>query len=60
MAGIPKGMKRMNLNVPEKLHNAFKAACASRGEGMTDELLAFIRDYVRQHLPPSMRRGGRK
>ena len=29
----------MNLNVPVALHNSFKAATASKGENMTDELL---------------------
>lgn len=39
-------VKRMNLNVPVELHNAFKAATAARGQNMTDELLKFIQDYV--------------
>jgi hypothetical protein len=43
--------KRMNLNVPVPLHNAFKAATAARGQNMTDELLKFIEDYVNKHEP---------
>ena len=39
-------VKRMNLNVPVELHNAFKAATAARGQNMTDELLKFIENYV--------------
>ena len=41
--------KRMNLNVPVPLHNAFKAATAARGQNMTDELLKFIQEYVNKH-----------
>ncbi len=44
-------VKRMNLNVPIPLHNAFKAATAARGQNMTDELLKFIQDYVAKHAP---------
>jgi hypothetical protein len=42
-------VKRMNLNVPVPLHNAFKAATAARGQNMTDELLKFIQEYVNKH-----------
>ena len=48
--------KRMNLNVPVKLHNAFKAATAAQGENMTDELLKFIRSYVGKHSSKPKRR----
>ena len=44
-------MKRMNLNVPVELHNAFKAATAARGQNMTDELMKFIESYVAKHSP---------
>jgi hypothetical protein len=44
-------VKRMNLNVPVELHNAFKAATAVRGQNMTDELLKFIESYVAKHSP---------
>jgi len=39
---------RMNLNVPIELHNAFKAACAQRGEQMSEVLLKFIRRFVQR------------
>jgi len=39
--------KRMNLNVPMTQHNKFKAACAGRGEKMTDVLITFIKKFVR-------------
>jgi hypothetical protein len=48
--------KRMNLNVPIELHNAFKAATATRGQNMTDELLKFIRSYVDKHSSKPTRR----
>ena len=35
-------VKRMNLNVPVKLHNTFKSVTASEGENMTDVLLKLI------------------
>jgi len=44
-------VKRMNLNVPVELHNAFKAATAGRGQNMTDELLKFIESYVAKYAP---------
>ena len=49
-------VKRMNLNVPVDLHNAFKAATAARGQNMTDELLKFIQDYVAKHESKPKRR----
>ena len=42
-------VKRMNLNVPIELHNAFKAATAAKGDNMTDVLMEFIRSYVAKH-----------
>jgi len=42
-------VKRMNLNVPVELHNAFKAATAAKGQNMTDELLKFIESYVAKY-----------
>ena len=44
-------VKRMNLNVPVELHNAFKAATAAKGQNMTDELMKFIESYVAKHSP---------
>jgi hypothetical protein len=44
-------VKRMNLNVPIELHNAFKAATAAQGLNMTDILLEFIQSYVDKHAP---------
>jgi len=45
------GSKRMNLNIEASLHDAFKAATAARGERMTDVLIAYISQYVREHPP---------
>jgi len=42
-------VKRMNLNVPAELHNAFKSLTASQGENMTDVLMRFIQEYVGKH-----------
>lgn len=51
-------MKRMNLNVPIELHNAFKSTTAAEGQNMTDILLEFIQAYVDKHAvkPPKRRR----
>jgi hypothetical protein len=49
-------VKRMNLNVPVRLHNDFKAATAARGQNMTDELLKFLRGYVDKYSSKRTRR----
>jgi hypothetical protein len=52
--GNPKEseVKRMNLNVPVALHNQFKSTTAAEGQNMTDVLIEFIEDYVREHSAP--------
>ena len=52
-------VKRMNLNVPVELHNAFKAATAAKGLNMTDVLMEFIEEYVARHSEPA-RKGRRQ
>ncbi len=42
-------VKRMNLNVPLELHNAFKSTTAAQGQNMTDVLLEFIQEYVAKY-----------
>jgi predicted DNA binding CopG/RHH family protein len=51
-------VKRMNLNVPEELHNAFKAATAAKGLNMTDVLMEFIQQYVSKSTSPKKGRRG--
>ena len=53
-------VKRMNLNVPVKLHNSFKSVTASEGENMTDVLLKFIEDYIRRHSLAVKKSNGRR
>jgi hypothetical protein len=48
----------MNLNVPEELHNAFKAATAAKGLNMTDVLMEFIQQYVSKSTSPKKGRRG--
>jgi len=52
----------MNINVDAKLHDAFKATTAAKGEKMTDVLLRFIEEYVKKNqsaaVPPKTK-GGR-
>ncbi len=48
-------IKRLNMNLPVSLHNAFKAATAARGENMTDVLMQYIRAYVEKHSPKGRR-----
>lgn len=42
-------LKRVNMNIPRELHDKFKAACAVRGENITDILLKYIEEYVRKY-----------
>jgi hypothetical protein len=39
-------IKRLNVNLPLSLHNAFKAETAGRGENMTDIIVQSIKLYV--------------
>ena len=41
-------LKRMNLNIPLSLHNAFKSLTAAQGASMTDVLLKYIQECVEQ------------
>lgn len=50
-------VKRMNVNVPLDLHNAFKATAAIQNREMTEILLDFIRAYVQRHAPASLKKG---
>jgi hypothetical protein len=43
------GLKRVNVNIEVDLHNAFKAATASRGTDMTTVLMEFIENYVTKY-----------
>jgi ParG len=52
-------VKRMNLNVPIELHNAFKSTTAAQGQDMTHVLLEFIQEYVNKNSSPKPR-GRRK
>ena len=53
-------VKRMNLNVPIDLHNAFKAATAAQGENMTNVLLQHIEQYVFEHNQGAKKPKGRR
>lgn len=44
-----KGFIRMNVNVAEDLHTAFKMAVASERKNMTDVLIEFMRRYAADH-----------
>ena len=43
----------MNLNVPVELHNTFKSLTAAQGHNMTDVILKWIEDYVKDNSPKS-------
>ena len=45
----PKGSVRMNLNVDEDLHYAFKVAVTSERKNMTDVLIELMKRYVAEH-----------
>jgi hypothetical protein len=55
-------VKRLNMNVPRDLHDAFKAATAAEGKQMTDVLMDYIRSYIerRPAAKPRLRGGTRK
>ena len=56
-----KELKRLNIHIDVRLHNAFKAAAASQGKEMTPVLLEFIEQYVAKHLPSAFpKKAGRK
>lgn len=54
-----QGVKRMNLNVPIALHDAFKAATAAKGTNMTDVLIEFVQDYVAKNGVQPVKKGRR-
>jgi hypothetical protein len=39
------------LIIPPDLHRAFKAATVAQGKDMTELILQYISDYVRQYAP---------
>jgi hypothetical protein len=45
----PKGSVRMNRNVDENLHYAFKVAVTSERKNMTDVLVELMQRYVDEH-----------
>jgi ParG len=51
------GIKRVNINIPTDLHNAFKSTTAAQGLEMTVVLLEFIEKYVAKNGPRKGRRG---
>ncbi len=57
---MPEKVKRMNLNVPLTLHNAFKSATAAEGKDMTHVLLEFIEGYVEKHGTEKPTKKGRR
>lgn len=61
MTAVSPGTIRLNINVDQKLHNAFKGAAALQGKRMTDLLVEFMQQYVREHMPAGLpRKGGKK
>jgi predicted HicB family RNase H-like nuclease len=56
---VPEQTKRMNLNVPASLHDAFKAATAAKGTTMTKVLMQHIDEYVSKHGVTPKKKTGR-
>jgi len=54
------GIKRVNINVEVKLHNAFKATTAAQGTDMTTVLMEFIENYVSKHGNTTPQKKGRR
>jgi hypothetical protein len=53
-----EGTIRLNVNVEESVHSAFKAACALQGKRMTELLIKFMKQYVQEHPLSGPRKGG--
>jgi hypothetical protein len=50
----------MSLIIKPELHRAFKMACAAEGKEMSEVLIAYIKQFVKEHLPagrPSKKAG---
>ena len=60
MTALPKKVLRLNVNLDQKLHFAFKAAAALQGRRMTDLIVEFIEKYVREHSSGLPRKGMKK
>lgn len=58
MTDAPQRVVRLNVNIDEKLHTAFKTIAAIQGRRMTDLLVELVEGYVREHMPPGLRRKG--
>jgi len=56
MAKKEEEIKRLNVNLPVSLHNAFKATTAAKGQNMTDILMEFIKSYIAKNAPKGRRR----
>ena len=54
------GLKRVNINVEVKLHNAFKATTAAQGTDMTTVLMEFIQNYVGRYQSTTPQKKGRR
>ena len=54
------GLKRVNINVEVKLHNAFKATTAAQGTDMTTVLMECIQNYVAKHGYAAPQKNGRR
>jgi hypothetical protein len=54
-------VKRMSLIIEPELHRAFKTACAAEGKEMSEVLIAFIEQFVKEHGPTTRppKKGGR-
>ncbi len=54
------GIKRVNINVEVKLHNAFKATTAAQGTDMTTVLMEYIQNYVGRYQSTTPQKKGRR
>ncbi len=52
--------KRLNVNLDEKLHAAFKVAAMAQGRDMTTALIEMIEAYVAKNYPQGLPAGLKK
>ena len=44
--------KRLQMNIPEDLHKAFKRECLEQDKEMTDVVIELLRDWLQKNTKP--------
>ncbi|HWR16197.1 MAG TPA: plasmid partition protein ParG [Terriglobales bacterium] len=46
--------KRLNVNLDENLHSAFKVAAVAQGKDMSTVIIELVQQYVEKHYPKGL------